>query len=125
MAICNLWDETIECLEHHNLTWNDVQYVAGQSFQITKENFEEVARNTNYDAGYGTAEVARDLVLVGSNWWLVRAEYDGSECWRFLKQPDVLGLQVIPITSLAKPYGGTLNDINEPINLSFQYFLKW
>lgn len=79
MAMCNLWDETIECLAHHNLTWNDVQYVAGRFFRITKENFEEVARNTNYDVGYGSAEVAHDLMLVGSNWWLVRAEYDGSE----------------------------------------------
>lgn len=113
MRMRNLWDETIEFLEHHKLTWDDVQYIAGGTFQITKENFEEVARKTDYDAGYGSAEVAHDLMLVGSNWWLVRAEYDGSEWWQFLQQPDVWRLQVIPVTTLARRYGGTLDDMND------------
>jgi len=113
MRMRNLWDETIEFLEHYKLTWDDVQYIAGGTFQITKENFEEVARKTDYDAGYGSAEVARDLMLVGSNWWSVRAEYDGSEWWRLCKQPDVSKLQVIPVTTLARRYGGTLDDMND------------
>jgi len=113
MAMRNLWDETIEFLEHHNITWDDVQYVAGKTFQISKENFEEIARKTEYDAGYGSAEVALDLMLVGSNWWSVRAEYDGSEWWQFLQQPNISELPVTPIERLAKKYGGTLAEIND------------
>ena len=49
----NLWEETIEVLEKYNKTWKDVQSIYGEDFQITKDNFEKVAKETDYDNGYG------------------------------------------------------------------------
>ena len=79
----NLWNETVNCLHHFGKDWCDVKYVCGEHFLISKLNFERLARETNYDDGYGAAEVAIDLKLIGDNWWLSRWEYDGSEGWEF------------------------------------------
>lgn len=35
-------------------------------------------------SGYGAQEVAKDLVLIGDDFWMERAEYDGSEWWEFV-----------------------------------------
>lgn len=40
-----------------------------------------------YYGGYGRTEVALDLMVVGNNWWLERAEYDGMEWWEFKQMP--------------------------------------
>lgn len=87
----NLWEETIEVLKDHSLTWDDVDEVIldGDNVTISKENFEEVARKTYYDNGYGAAEIRTDLIIAGWNWWLERGEYDGSEWWEFQTQPFV------------------------------------
>ncbi len=81
----NLLEETIEILENHNKTENDVLFCALDGY-FTFEKFKELARNINYDSGYGLAEIA-DVVVVGDDWWLERAEYDGSEWWEFKTIP--------------------------------------
>ena len=83
----NLWEETIKVLSIYNLSWADIIYVCGNEFQISKENFEEVAKVTNYDRGFGAPEIATDLKLVGDNFWFERWEYDGSEGWAYKKMP--------------------------------------
>lgn len=87
----NLWEETIGVLKDYSLTWDDVDAVIleGDNTLISKENFEEVARRTNYSAGYGAVEIRSDLVIVGWNWWLERAEYDGSEWWELKTKPFI------------------------------------
>jgi len=40
-----------------------------------------------YDSGYGATKVAKDLVIVGEDWWLERCEYNGSEWWEFKTLP--------------------------------------
>lgn len=82
--IKNLWNETIEVLGENGFTFNDVKYVFGDDFQITKENFKDVAENTYYDNGYGAQEVASDLVLLGEAFVMIRWEYDGSEGWQLI-----------------------------------------
>ena len=86
----NLWEETINKLKDYGLTWDEVDFVIidGQCC-ITKENFEELARKTNYDAGYGTAEIRSDLMLIGWNWWFERREYDGMEWWELQTRPHI------------------------------------
>lgn len=64
-----------------------MRFIQGNDFKITKENFEKVAKKTNYDSGYGSVNVATDLVVVGKNWWLERGEYDGSEWWDYKERP--------------------------------------
>ena len=83
----NLWEETVDFLEKYDKTLDDVLYIQGDDFEITKKNFETVARDTTYDSGYGAQHVAKDLVLVGEDWWIERYEYDGAEWWDFKNIP--------------------------------------
>lgn len=87
----NLWKETISVLKDHYLTWKDVDHIIldGDNVTISKENFEELARKTDYDNGWGAAEIRTDLIIVGWNWWLERNEYDGSEWWEFRTMPVI------------------------------------
>lgn len=83
----NLWEETLRELGTYGKTFKDVKYIQGSDFGITKENFEQVAKKSDYDSGFGCAEVAEDLVIVGDSWWLERHEYDGSEWWEYKEKP--------------------------------------
>ena len=78
----NLREETVAVLQKNGKKWADVVGVCGDDFQITKEQFWELA-NKRYDSGYGGNEVAMDLKIVGSNFWLERHEYDGAEWWEY------------------------------------------
>ena len=99
--MANLWEETIEVLKDHSLTWKDVDAVVldGDNVILPKENFEEVARKTYYDEGYGRVEIRSDLKIIGWNWWLERADCDGLEWWEFKTQPYIPN-EITTITSL-------------------------
>lgn len=84
----NLLVETLEALTEKNKTRRDVLWVGVKENYVSWKVFEVVAAALNYDAGYGGAEVAEDLVVVGKDFWLERAEYDGSEWWVFKKFPE-------------------------------------
>ena len=107
----NLWEETMEVLKDHGKTFDDVKFIQGNDFKITKENFEQVAKKTNYDSGYGAAHVATDLVVVGKNWWLERGEYDGSEWWEYKDSPKQVN-EVREISYLAGGLWPTLEKLN-------------
>lgn len=78
----NLLKETLKVLSDHEKTMDDVLAIGGSEFQITKDDFIRLADH-EYDKGYGRQEVARDLVLVGKDFWMERNEYDGSEWWEY------------------------------------------
>ena len=111
----NLWEETTRMLAAHGKTFENVEYVQGSGFGITKENFEQVAKKTNYDSGFGAAHVATDLVVVGKNWWLERGEYDGSEWWEYKESPKQVN-EVREISHLAGGLWPTLKKLNSPKN---------
>lgn len=99
----NLLRETIEELNKHNKTLDDVLWIGSNEFNILvdKEEFKKRA-NQYYDDGYGSAQIATDLVVVGKDWWLERHEYDGSEWWEFKqlpKQPTIVYTDVQLISS--------------------------
>lgn len=96
----NLWEETIEVLKDYSIKWEEViaAILEGECV-IPKGNFEEVARKTYYDNGYGAAEIPSNLKIVGWNWWLERAEYDGMEWWE-LKTMPTMPHEVKKITTL-------------------------
>ena len=108
----NLWEETIEFLKENDKAFEDVLYIQGKDFKVTKENFEIVAKKTNYDSDFGAQHVATDLVLVGDGWWIERAEYDGSEWWEFKTIPTEKP-KVVPILYLDRGMWDTLCEINE------------
>ena len=108
----NLLTETVEFLERYDKTLDDVLYIQGDDFEITRKNFETVARNTNYDSGYGAQHVPKDLVLVGEDWWIERYEYDGAEWWDFKSIP-IEKDKVVPILYLDRGMWDTLKEMNE------------
>lgn len=107
----NLWEETIGVLKEHGKTFDGVRFIQGDDFKITKENFEQVAKKTNYDSGYGAAHVATDLVVVGKNWWLERGEYDGAEWWNYKESPKQVN-EVREISQLSGKLWPTLEELN-------------
>nr|DAS60082.1 MAG TPA: hypothetical protein [Caudoviricetes sp.] len=108
----NLWEETIEFLKENDKTFEDVLYIQGEDFKVTKENFEIVAKKTDYDAGFGAQHVPKDLVLVGEDWWIERYEYDGAEWWDFKSIP-ARKQYMKNITNLHKGMWDTLKEMNE------------
>lgn len=84
----NLLTETIDMLAAFSLTPEDVQWVGSRDGElgISWGEFAQIA-NVEYDNGYGSQQVASDLVVVGDGWWLERHEYDGSECWMYQTAP--------------------------------------
>lgn len=108
----NLWEETIEVLEEHGRTWEDVQIIYGEDFQITKDNFENVAKITRYDNGYGSQKIASDLVMIGRGFVMSRNEYDGAECWNFLHTGFEIPKEFKEVTRLGGGCWDTLRQIN-------------
>ena len=95
----NLWEETISILNDNDKTWKDVMFVCGDAFTIPLSNFEELAKKTNYDNGFGRQIIASDLKVVGENFFLERREYDGSEWWEYKIMPS-MPIKVVTIKSL-------------------------
>ena len=89
MSEINLLEETEHALSCYNKTWDDVSWIGGRDFYISIEQFKEAAKDTNYYCGNGREEVAVDLVICFNDGsWLSRAEYDGSEWWRYNSYPQ-------------------------------------
>lgn len=108
----NLWRETIRVLEEHGKTFENVEYIQGEDFGITKENFEKVAKKSNYNSGFGSAKVAEDLVVVGDNWWIERHDYDGNEWWEYKEKPKQLS-NIKEVSNIADGMWDTLAELNE------------
>jgi hypothetical protein len=86
----DLLKETIESLTASGKTPAEVKWVGSKDGAIAGSwaDFAAIA-SVDYDNGYGGQEVAKDLVVVGADWWLERAEYDGSEWWKFKSIPQL------------------------------------
>ena len=94
----NLLEETIECLNDNGKCGADVLWV-GRSYVDYKNHLRPIIKyksswddfclkaNFEYDDGYGSVEIARDLIVVGKDFWLERHDYDGSEWWEFKTMP--------------------------------------
>lgn len=84
----NLLEETKRVLEDYGHTLSDIVWVGCYDYRIEIDQFIELA-NVVYDNGYGSEEVATDLLVVGNDWWLERHEYDGSEWWEYKSMPQM------------------------------------
>ena len=96
----NLWEETLRELATYGKTFKDVKYIQGSDFAITKENFEQVAKKSEYYSGFGTAKVAEDLVIVGDDWW------------EYKETPKQIN-EVKEVSCLADGVWNTLAELNE------------
>jgi hypothetical protein len=82
----NLLEETINKLENKNKTENDILWIGTDEWYCTWNEFKNLA-NFTYDSGYGGIEINSELLVVASDFWLERAEYDGGEWWEFKQLP--------------------------------------
>lgn len=79
----NLLRETIETMTDAGLTPDDVVFIgsAASGHVCTWAEFQTLA-DVDYDAGYGSAQVAPDLeIRFRDGSFMDRGEYDGSEWW--------------------------------------------
>ena len=83
----SLLEETLRVLKDRGLKSQNVQYVLTSKVWMTWEEFANIAKKVYYDSGYGIQEIEPSLKVVGIDWWLERAEYDGSEWWKFCTMP--------------------------------------
>lgn len=95
----NLYKETIECLLENRKTIKDITFAMIFGTRIPVANFIEIAKRTNYDAGYGGTEVEESLVIGGEDFWLERHEYDGREWWEYKTMPKY-GVKCVEIESV-------------------------
>lgn len=81
----NLLEETLDNLKRIGQGPEDVLWIIDKATQTkcSWERFAELAKDFNYDSGYGGANVNEDLIVLGEDWYLERAEYDGSEWWKY------------------------------------------
>lgn len=108
----NLLKETTDRLTQHGKTWKDVRWIGGDDFTMSVDNFIEVARRTDYDAGFGSPLVATDLKIVGDDWFLMRYDYDGAEGLAYVEVPVKPALECT-VNKLAKASGCcTLSECN-------------
>ena len=91
----NLLKETLEALWQHGKKSSDVKWCGTENGWCTWDEFAAVA-DVEYESGYGATKVAKDLVIVGEDWWLERREYDGSEWWEFKTLPTKPKTQRVP-----------------------------
>lgn len=89
--LVNLWKETIEVLENEGNSWEDVIRVGTEDGYIDKDLFKKLAKETNYDNGYGAVEIAEDLIIEGKGFRMIRGEYDGSEWWDYILLENFIG----------------------------------
>lgn len=113
MITTNLLEETLSVLTRNGKTESDVLWVGSREVKISWDNFVKLA-DVEYDDGFGTQEVATDLLIVGDGWWLERLEYDGSEWWSFKTTPEE-PIELIEVASLISSLGfETLVQLNTP-----------
>lgn len=84
----NLLKETEDFLKENNKSIKDIEFISCGYYDISIDNFIEIAKNTDYNNGFGSQEIDSDLKIVGSDWWLERHEYDGSEWWEYKQKPQ-------------------------------------
>lgn len=83
----NLLEETLDTLKAMSKSPADVMWVGVKDVYLSFEEFASIAKDFEYDEGFGSQEVDGTLVVVGEDWWLERHEYDGSEEWRYKERP--------------------------------------
>lgn len=82
-----LLTETLSFMEKFHLGPASVEFVMSDQGICTWAEFVQLAADLEYDSGYGLPQIDISLCIVGRDWWLERAEYDGSEWWEFKTQP--------------------------------------
>lgn len=90
----NLYDETVKELMQHKKEINEIDFISCGGVLIDKDTFFDCAREVWYDNGFGSQSINETLLIVGKDWWLERAEYDGSEWWEYKEKPNKMDYNI-------------------------------
>lgn len=82
----NFLIELMKVLAENNKNVHDIKWVGTKDYLLDIEDFYKHS-DFDYDSGYGLEVINTDLLVVGDDWWLERATYDGSEWWEFKTLP--------------------------------------
>jgi hypothetical protein len=88
MTTINLLKETFIALDNARRRPNEVLWVGTKDWSCSFVEFTRFAKDIEYDPGFGTEQIATDMVIVGEGWWMERSTYDGSEWWRYCILPE-------------------------------------
>lgn len=118
----NLLKETKDAIASSRHTEADIVFIGSEAtgHECTWAEFCTLA-DVEYDAGFGAAEVAKDLCIVfsdGQKMW--RGEYDGSEWWehstQFKRPEKALPIARLTVVGTDKLGSETLAGLNETPN---------
>jgi hypothetical protein len=79
----NLLKETLAVISNNNYSPSDIKFI-GSGITNHSCSWDEfcIIANKEYDCGYGSQQVAEDLIVVFNDGAILsRKEYDGSEWW--------------------------------------------
>lgn len=103
----NLWEETIYELNNYSVSWDDVTHIYaydryGNIYEITKDNFEEVAKCTDYERHFYPEYITIDsgIAIVGENFYMERIDYSYGDAWMFRYIPNYPDCPKVHIDSL-------------------------
>ncbi len=97
----NLYKETKELIDALHQNVDDIIFIGSEDsgYSCTWDEFTTLA-DFEYDSGYGSQKVAKDLVIVFRDMtMLYREEYDGSEWWG-IRTPFLMPKDRLPIQTL-------------------------
>lgn len=109
-----LLEETKTAIKESGHAIKDIVFIGSEKtgHQCSWDQFKTLA-TVEYDSGYGSAEVATDLIIVfsdGSRMW--RGEYDGAEWWEF-SRPFKRPKEAHKINRLIGDCWDTLEDLHD------------
>ena len=114
--IVNFLKDTLNKMEENGVSPDDVLYVFNSFGYCSWEEFEKLA-NFDYNNGYGLVAIDLNLIVRGSDWWLERGEYDGSEWWEYKQMPNIEKKPLVSVDRIICDCGHylayTLKSLNE------------
>lgn len=80
----NLLNETLDCLKVLEIDEKDVYGAYDGKTLLNWNDFKKLAKDINYDNGYGSQEINQSLLVYTEKAILYRHEYDGAEGWKYV-----------------------------------------
>lgn len=111
----NLLAETLKVIHDFGRSPCEIVYIGSNrtGHRCTWDEFMQLA-DEPYDRGYGSAQVATDLILLFADGsWMERAEYDGAEWWEFKQTPKIPLAEPLPIHRVIGELSPNLAELNE------------
>jgi hypothetical protein len=80
----NLLNETLDCLKVLGIDEKDAYGAYDGKTLLSWNDFKKLAKDINYDNGYGCQKISQSLLVYTEKAILYRHEYDGAEGWKYV-----------------------------------------